>query len=190
VISGGKGIDYVTGGEGSDTFIADINGAMVVTKKGQLSLDVITDFVSGTDKIDLSAIDANVSKSGDQAFVFRGSASNKNVGDLTYKVYDSVNGAESALGMEIDGLSGKGAAGPVTVVFGNVDGGAPDFAIALLGANGVTAGDFFDRIDPNAGTSATSVETTAVTSQVVSSQQLMEESLLVHGQVVGHAFVY
>jgi serralysin len=190
VISGGKGIDYVTGGEGSDTFIADINGAMVVTKKGQLSLDVITDFVSGTDKIDLSAIDANVSKSGDQAFVFRGSASNKNVGDLTYKVYDSVNGAESALGMEIDGLSGKGAAGPVTVVFGNVDGGAPDFAIALLGANGVTAGDFLDRIDPNAGTSATSVETTAVTSQVVSSQQLMEESLLVHGQVVGHAFVY
>ncbi len=190
VISGGAGVDYVTGGAGSDTFIADINGAAVVTKKGQLSLDVITDFATGVDKIDLSGIDANAGASGDQAFVFRGTASNKNVGDLTYKVYDSIQGAEMALGMEIDGIKGPGAAGPVTVVFGNVDGGAPDFAIALLGANGVTASDFIDKIDPNAGTSSDAASTPAITNQVVSSQQLMEESTLIHGKLVGSALVY
>lgn len=142
VIAGGAGIDYVTGGTGADTFIADINGATYVAKRGSLSLDVITDFVSGTDKIDLRGIDALAGTTGDQAFKFRGSAANKNAGELTYKVYDSINGAENALGIEIDGVAGPGAATPVTVVFGNTDGGAVDFGIVLIGATGVTSSDF------------------------------------------------
>jgi len=40
------------------------------------------------------------------------------------------------------GIDGKGADGPVTVVFGNTDGGAADFGIVLLGVSGVTAADF------------------------------------------------
>lgn len=148
VMSGGDGLDYFTGGAGNDTFIADINGATVVARRGPISLDVITDFQKGFDKIDLSGIDANMLMSGDQSFVFRGSSANKNIGDLTFKVYDSINGAENALGMEIDGIAGQGAAGPVTVIFGNVDGGAPDFAIALLNTRGVTASDFIDQVTP------------------------------------------
>jgi serralysin len=104
---------------------------------------VITDFVSGADKIDLRGIDANKNATGDQAFTFKGSSANKNAAELTFKVYDSVNGAEKALGIDIDGLDGPGAAVPVTVVFGNVDGGEPDFGLVLIGARGVAAGDFF-----------------------------------------------
>ena len=117
---------------------------------GAISLDVITDFQKGLDKIDLSGIDANMTLGGDQAFIFRGSSANKNMGDLTFKVYESINGAENALGMDIDGIAGPGAAGPVTIVFGNVDGGAPDFAIALLNTRGVTASDFIDHVTPTA----------------------------------------
>ncbi|WP_283938114.1 M10 family metallopeptidase C-terminal domain-containing protein [Sphingomonas caseinilyticus] len=157
-ISGGAGVDYMTGGAGNDTFIADINGALVPTKRGTLSLDVIMDFETG-DKIDLSAIDANLSKSGDQAFSFIGSAANKGVGQLSYKVFESINGAEKALGMDIDGIDGPGAAGPVTVVFGNVDGGAVDFAIALLNKRGVTAADFVDTSVPTfEASSSTAIE--------------------------------
>jgi serralysin len=142
VISGGAGIDYLTGGEGSDIFVGDINGSTMPAKRGELAIDFIMDFASGTDKIDLRGIDANLSKDGDQAFAFKGSSANKSAGDLSYKIYDSINGAEKALGIEIDGLDGPGANTKVTVVFGNVNGGAPDFAIVLLGANGVGAGDF------------------------------------------------
>ena len=147
VISGGAGVDYVSGGAGNDTFIADINGALVPAKRGTLSLDVIMDFASG-DKIDLSAIDANLNASGDQAFSFIGTNANKAAGQLSYKVFESINGAEQALGMDIDGINGPGAAGPVTVVFGNVDGGGADFAIALLNKRGVTAADFVDTSVP------------------------------------------
>ena len=150
VMSGGDGVDFFTGGAGNDTFIADINGATIVAKRGAISLDVITDFQKGLDKIDLSGIDANMTLNGDQAFTFRGSSANKNMGDLTFKVFDSINGAENALGMDIDGIAGRGAAGPVTIVFGNVDGGAPDFAIALLNTRGVTASDFIDHVTPAA----------------------------------------
>lgn len=143
VISGGAGIDYLTGGSGSDTFVGDINGSTQLAKRGPLALDVITDFVSGADKIDLRGIDANKNATGDQAFTFKGSSANKNAAELTFKVYDSVNGAEKALGIDIDGLDGPGAAVPVTVVFGNVDGGEPDFGLVLIGARGVAAGDFF-----------------------------------------------
>lgn len=148
VISGGAGVDYVSGGAGNDMFIADINGALVTSKRGTLSLDVIMDFERGSDKIDLSAIDANPNVAGDQAFSFIGTNANKGVGQLSYKIFDSINGAEKALGMDLDGIDGPGAAGPVTVVFGNVDGGAADFAIALLNTRGVSASDFIDTSVP------------------------------------------
>ena len=38
VISGGAGIDYVSGGAGNDTFIADIDGATYVAKRGHSRL--------------------------------------------------------------------------------------------------------------------------------------------------------
>ncbi|MCY7338810.1 MAG: hypothetical protein LH465_02470 [Sphingomonas bacterium] len=140
---GGNGVDYFTGGSGNDVFVGEINATKTASKDGLISLDVIFDFSAG-DKIDLRAIDANASISGDQAFVWKGTDANKLAGGLSIKVYNSVAGAEMALGMDIDGVAGKSPySGPVTIVYGNVDGGALDFAIALIGTPSVSAGDFF-----------------------------------------------
>ena len=62
-----------------------------------------------------------------------GHASGNRAGDVTYKSFTSVNGAENALGFDIDGVTGvSNASGPVTVVFVNTDGGAPSMAFVLL----------------------------------------------------------
>jgi serralysin len=135
-VTSGDGLDVATLGAGNDIFVAEVGASKVSTKMGQMSVDIITDFdAAGNDLIDLSGID--------QLFNFRGTSANKNDGDLTYKTYTSINGAEKALGFDIDGNPGaSGVSGPVTVVFGNVDGGAPDFAIVLLGTANVAADDF------------------------------------------------
>jgi Ca2+-binding RTX toxin-like protein len=59
-LTGGGGADSLTGGAGTDTF------RYVATSD---TGDIIYDFVSGTDKVDLSAIDA-VAGGGDNAFTF------------------------------------------------------------------------------------------------------------------------
>lgn len=135
-IRGGDGLDVATLGAGNDTFVAEVTATKIATKAGSMSVDIITDFdANGNDLIDLSGIG--------QEFIFKGTDANKNVGDLTYKTYASVNGAENALGFDIDGNPGaSGVSGLVTVVFGNVDGGKPDFAIVLLGTANVSADDF------------------------------------------------
>jgi len=130
---GGNGVDFFTGGVGNDVFVGEVNQTKTASKIGQVSLDVITDFTAG-DKIDLTALGQ---------FNFKGTGAIKTAGDLNYKVYDSVNGAEKALGFDIDGMAGPSSyAGKVTVVFGDVDGNGIDFAIALLGRDGLTAADF------------------------------------------------
>jgi serralysin len=133
-ITGGDGLDVVTLGAGDDIFVAEFGTTKVATKAGSMSIDIITDFdADGDDVIDVSAL----------GLTFRGTNANKNAGDLTYKTYDSVNGAEKALGFDIDGQPGAaGIAGPVTVVYGNKDGGAADFAIILLNTRSVDASDF------------------------------------------------
>lgn len=135
-VTGGDGLDVATLGSGNDVFVAEVGATKIATKLGTMPVDIITDFdAAGDDLIDLSNID--------QLFTFRGTNANKNDGDLTYKTYNSINGAENALGIDIDGQPGaSGVGGPVTVVFGNVDGGAPDFAIVLLGTSSVAADDF------------------------------------------------
>ena len=133
---GGAGVDVISMGAGKDVFIAEISSDKTAFKgpaKGNMSWDIITDFTTGQDHIDLSSLGS---------MTFRGTSATKGY-DLTYKVFDSLNGAEKALGIDIDGHAGaSGIAGPVTVVFGNVDSGNADFAIVLLNHNGVTANDF------------------------------------------------
>lgn len=130
---GGDGVDFLTGGAGNDTFVIEVNATKTASKSGLISLDVITDFSAG-DMIDLSGLGA---------FNFKGTSANKGQGDLTYKVYDSVNGAEKALGFDIDGMAGPSTyLGPVTIIFGDVDGGGADFAIALLNTRGVAQTEF------------------------------------------------
>jgi Ca2+-binding RTX toxin-like protein len=149
-VTGGDGLDVATLGSGNDVFVAEVDATKIATKVGTMSVDIITDFdAAGNDLIDLSNID--------QLFTFRGTNANKNDGDLTYKTYSSINGAENALGIDIDGQPGaSGVSGPVTVVFGNVDGGAPDFAIVLLGTSSVDADDFMFGAPPAPATFAAS----------------------------------
>lgn len=132
-LTGGDGVDYLTGGAGNDIFVAEINATKSNSNGGPVSLDVIMDFSAG-DKIDVSAFDFTS---------FGGHSANKNPSDLTIKTFGNINAAENALGFDIDGIDGPSSlTGPVTVVFGNIDGGAPEFAIALIGVSGVSASDF------------------------------------------------
>jgi serralysin len=64
---------------------------------GASSRDVIYDFVSGTDQIDLRLLDANTSVSGDQAFVFAGSAA------TAYAVWVTSAGSDLLLRGDNDG---------------------------------------------------------------------------------------
>lgn len=72
ILVGGAGQDTMTDGNGNDTYgyFATSESAAGVNK------DILLDFTRGFDKIDLSAIDANISvaAAGNQAFNFIGTA--------------------------------------------------------------------------------------------------------------------
>jgi serralysin len=76
VILGGKGTDRIEGGAGGDVFAFGGPGdSMDYTYRSdgkKLSPDIITDFVSGVDKIDLSGIDAVVGTEANDAFAWLG----------------------------------------------------------------------------------------------------------------------
>jgi serralysin len=116
---GGTGIDTLTGGAGADTFVFATGDSSAAS--GQH--DLITDFTSGTDKIDLTGIDAITSTPGViDAFNFLGtSAFDGKAGELDY-FFDSVRG--------------------VTVLQGDTNGDkVADFAIDLSGNITLTASD-------------------------------------------------
>jgi Ca2+-binding RTX toxin-like protein len=136
ILIGGDGLDVATLGAGNDAFVLEPATSTVKLKTGTMAVDIITDFDGlGDDVIDLAAFGID--------FAFRGTSANKAAGDLTYKTYGNINAAENVLGFDIDGVPGAaGVSGPVTVVYGNIDGGAIDFALILLKSNNVSADDF------------------------------------------------
>jgi hypothetical protein len=78
-ITGGGGSDVLVGGAGADTFIFK-----TVPDSAPSLSDVITDFLAGTDKIDLSVLDANAAISGNQAFLFGGENENVVANSVTW----------------------------------------------------------------------------------------------------------
>jgi Ca2+-binding RTX toxin-like protein len=115
LIHGNLGADILTGNGGADTFrydgTADSNSG---------SMDQITDFTPGADKIDLSRIDANSSAAGDQAFAWIGSSAfSGSAGELrayeqsgTWFVEGDVNGdsvADFAVALTLQGPIPLGA---------------------------------------------------------------------------------
>jgi Ca2+-binding RTX toxin-like protein len=109
-LNGGVGADVLTGGAGADRFAFS-----VFTDTGTTATlrDVINDFVVASDRIDVSAIDANTGLTNNQAFTWRGTAGINGVGQLAM-AYDSAT--------------------YTTVISGNIDANlAADFTIALLG---------------------------------------------------------
>ena len=117
-LDGGTGADRLGGGPGGDVFVfasIDDNGS------GAGLRDVISDFGTGADRIDLSAIDTNPVAVGNQGFTF--------IGDAAF----SGNAAEVR--------SRTGAR--KTIVMADIDGdGTADFEIDLIGAHTLGAGDF------------------------------------------------
>lgn len=116
-IVGGNGKDQLTGGAGNDIFDFNTIGE---SKVGMA--DVIADFIRGSDRIDLSTIDASTALTGNQAFLFIGES-----------VFTGVAGQ-----LRIDtSQAGK------TVIYADVNGNkVADFQIELVGTHPLTAGDF------------------------------------------------
>jgi serralysin len=117
IVVGGAGKDVLTGGAGTDVF--DFN-LIAESGVGAPAYDLITDFLAGTDRIDLLTMDANSVIAGDQAFAFIGTGAFTGAGQLRY----SFNGTN-------------------TLVQGNVDAvlGA-DFEILLTGNQALLAANF------------------------------------------------
>jgi Ca2+-binding RTX toxin-like protein len=65
ILVGGLGVDQLTGGAGRDKFVLTQAKDSGITFE---SMDTITDFVTGQDKIDLSIMDANTAMKGNNAF--------------------------------------------------------------------------------------------------------------------------
>ncbi|MFT3987269.1 M10 family metallopeptidase C-terminal domain-containing protein [Aestuariivirga sp.] len=113
ILRGGAGRDRLAGGADADTFVYGNIGEAGIGTTG----DIILDFQRGTDVIDLSLIDANVSLAGNQAFTF-------------------VTGAFTAAG-QIHFIAGT------HILEGNINGNlAADFQITLNGIGALAATDF------------------------------------------------
>jgi serralysin len=107
---GGTGVDLLTGGGGTDTFVFITGDSSAAS--GQH--DRIADFIAGTDRIDLTGIDAITATAGYDLFRFIGTVA-----------FDGVAGALNYL---FDGARG------VTVLEGDTNGDRiADFAIDLTG---------------------------------------------------------
>ncbi|MBO3759443.1 calcium-binding protein [Ciceribacter sp. L1K22] len=118
-LTGDDGADKLTGGTGADQFIYKALTDSDVASSGR---DTIYDFSHAQgDKINLSAIDAQASTGGNQAFTF--------IGKSTF------SGDEGQLRYKFSGSN--------TIVEGDVDGnGSADFAILLAGKLTLVKGDF------------------------------------------------
>jgi Ca2+-binding RTX toxin-like protein len=133
-LNGGAGADTLIGGAGNDTLIGG-SGADILT--GGLDADrfvfsalgdsapgtpdLVTDFVPGIDIIDLSAIDANTSLNGDQAFAFGGQNANVVARSVTW----FENGGNTIIQADVNGNT------------------TADFMITLTGTNhNLSASDF------------------------------------------------
>lgn len=109
-ITASSAVNVINGGAGSDTFkFLSASGA---------NGDTIVGFEPG-DRIDLSAIDADLSGAGDQAFTL-------------------VTGAAATAAGQLAVTFGTGANGDFTLVEGNIDGGAVDFTIQIEGHHTLT----------------------------------------------------
>jgi hypothetical protein len=95
-ITGGDSSDVLTGGAGADVFV------YTGTRDAQ---DRITDFVPGTDRIDLAALLASIGRSGASA-----------IADGVVKLVDT--GAGLSLQIDTDGSAGPNTARPLVVLTG------------------------------------------------------------------------
>jgi hypothetical protein len=117
VITGAGGADVLTGGADADTFDFNATGESGI---GVAARDLITDFVSGIDKLDFSTIDART-------------GFGVNAGNNTFVFNDVAGAAITDRGQLVYHYEGSGAS-EITVIQGNVNAGlGADFEVALTG---------------------------------------------------------
>jgi serralysin len=114
-LKGDDGSNYVRGSGGNDTL------------SGAGNRDVIIDFQKGSDDIDVSGIDPNAARGGDQSFRFIGMQDFRGrEGELRYQTFDQA-----------------GASNDITVIGGDINGDrVADFEIEIVGILQFTSGDF------------------------------------------------
>lgn len=124
---GGAGDDTLRGGLGADRLAgdagADVFQWLAMAESNPFAIDRILGFQAGQDRLDVSAIDADATAAGDQAFAFIGSAAfSGGVGVAQARLY--ISGTTTWLALD----SGDADA-------------TPEFMIRLIGATGVTVAD-------------------------------------------------
>ena len=127
-IYGLGGRDIMRGGGGADTFVYVYGGE---TGNAAATRDVIQDFLSGTDKINLTSLDANGAGLGNGTFVFQaaaGAAFTGVAGQLHYRLEDTVAGTDD----------------DKTIIEGDLNGDLiADLQIELTGLTALVESDFY-----------------------------------------------
>ena len=119
LLIGGRGRDLMTGGQGADVFKFNM---LADSGRFAAGADVIQDFGVGRDRIDLSAIDADMGVKGNQAFTWS---------------LDGLSGQAGQLAMLIDAdrtrvmidIDGDATADMMISLIGRLDLGADDFIL-------------------------------------------------------------
>jgi Ca2+-binding RTX toxin-like protein len=120
-LEGGRGADALSGGAGADLFVYRSTLDSVLGTSD--SVDVISDFSRGEDRVDLSLVDANGALAGDQAFTFLTNPGGYN-GDWS-------------------GLVWAKSKGGITTIYASTDAdSSPEMQITLTGNHHLTASDF------------------------------------------------
>lgn len=131
-LMGGAGNDTITGGMGQDMMIGGDNADRFVfasvseTTASATTCDVISAFIHGVDKIDLSAIDAATGLPGNNPFVFKSAIGTTSAGEVVVKKVDLAGTANDYTLIFLDTDSDKAAEG----------------LIRLTGLVGLTVADF------------------------------------------------
>ncbi len=122
---GGAGKDTLSGGSGSDRFIFK---SASESSTGATSADVITDFTTGSDRINLSAIDAFDPSSANDTFVWKGTSSfsSTSKGEVRYEKFNNSGTSNDYTMVWIDTDRDSGA----------------EMAIRLTGLHSLTESDF------------------------------------------------
>jgi Ca2+-binding RTX toxin-like protein len=112
ILIGGTGADILVGGAGADTFVVRQES---IHTSGAIEVDTVNDLSAGQgDRLDLSAIDADSTTAGDQAFHLVGGFSH-HAGEMTLGFF----GGTTILQLDVDG---DGRADYRMTIAGNVTG--------------------------------------------------------------------
>jgi len=124
-IHGSGGRDIIVGGVGNDSFTFAWTSD---SAKSETASDVITDFVRGQDKLDLSAIDAFAGSETNDVFIWNGTSafSNASAGEVRFQKFDN-----------------SGSFNDYTMVWiDNNDTAGVEMAVRLTGLFNLSASDF------------------------------------------------